>query len=72
LVIGGFALYQGLTLVTVLTRGVVLAALPATVERAAVATALACAAATLAVVLFAEAAERSRQTAPTSAVTPHA
>src|SRR6185369_7893005 len=33
LVIGGFALYQGLTLVTVLTRGVVLAALPATVER---------------------------------------
>ena len=72
LIIGGFALYQGLTLVSVLTRGVVLAALPATVERAAVATALACAAATLAVVLFAEAAERSRQTAPTRAVTPHA
>jgi hypothetical protein len=72
LVIGGFALYQGLTLVSVLTRGVVLAALPATVERTAVATALACAAATLAVVLFAEAAERARQTAPAPAVTPRA
>jgi hypothetical protein len=69
LVIGGFALYQGLTLVSVLTKGVVLAALPATVERAAVATALASAVATLAVVLFAEAAERSRQTAPALAVT---
>ena len=72
LVIGGFALYQGLTLFSVLTRGVVLAALPATVERAAVATALSCAVATLAVVLFAGAAVRSRQTAPTRAVTPHA
>jgi len=72
LVIGGFALYQGLTLVPVLTSGVVLAALPATLERAAVATTLACAVATLAVVLFAEAAERARQTAPTPAVTPRA
>lgn len=69
LVIGGLALYQGLTLVSVLTRGVVLAALPATVERAAVATTLACAVATLAVVLFAEAAERARQAVPTPVVT---
>jgi hypothetical protein len=69
LVIGGLALYQGLTLVSVLTRGVVLAALPAIVERAAVATTLSCAVATLAVVLFADVAERARQTASTPAVT---
>jgi hypothetical protein len=72
LVIGGLTLYQGLTLVSVLTRGVVLTALPATVERAAVATTLSCAVATLAVVLFADAAERARQAAPTPAVTPRA
>jgi hypothetical protein len=52
LVIGGLALYQGLTLAPTLTKGVVLAALPANLERAAVATALACAVATLAVVVF--------------------
>ena len=51
LVIGGLALYQGLTLAPTLSKGVVLAALPASIERAAVATALACAVATLAVVV---------------------
>jgi hypothetical protein len=72
LVIGGFALYQGLTLAPTLTKGIVLAALPANVERAAVATALACAVATLAVGMFAEAFERVRRTARTPLVTPRA
>jgi hypothetical protein len=48
------------------------AALPANVERAAVATALACAVATLAVGMFAEAFERVRRTARTPLVTPRA
>jgi hypothetical protein len=72
LVVGGLALYQGLTLVPNLTKGIVLAALPANVERAAVATALACAVATLAVGMFAEAFERVRLTARTPLVTPRA
>jgi hypothetical protein len=72
LVIGGLALYQGLTLAPTLTKGIVLAALPADVERAAVATALACAVATLAVGMFAEAFERARHTARTRLVTPRA
>jgi hypothetical protein len=72
LLIGGLALYQGLTLVPNLTKGIVLAALPANVERAAVATALACAVATLAVGMFAEAFERVRLTARTPLVTPRA
>jgi hypothetical protein len=72
LLIGGLALYQGLTLAPTLTKGVVLAALPANVERAAVATALACAVATLAVAMFAEAFERVRRTAKTPLVTPRA
>lgn len=72
LLIGGLALYQGLTLAPTLTRGIVLAALPANVERAAVATALACAVATLAVGMFAEAFERVRRTARTPLVTPRA
>ena len=60
LVIGGLALYQGLTLAPTLTKGVVLALLPANFERAAVATALACAVATLAVVVLEGAFERVR------------
>ena len=60
LVIGGLALYQGLTLAPTLTKGVVLAALPANIERAGVATALACAVATLAVVVLEGAFERVR------------
>ena len=72
LLIGGLALYQGLTLAPTLTKGIVLAALPANVERAAVATALACAVATLAVAMFAEAFERVRRTARTPLVTPRA
>jgi uncharacterized membrane protein YcfT len=67
LVIGGLALYQGLTLVLTLTRGVVLAALPADVERAAVTATLACGVATLVVVVFAEAFERARHSATTPA-----
>jgi hypothetical protein len=61
LVIGGLALYQGLTLAPTLTKGVVLAVLPANLERAAVATALACAVATLAVVVFEGAFDRVRR-----------
>jgi hypothetical protein len=72
LVIGGLALYQGLTLAPTLTKGNVLAALPANVERVAVATALACAVATLAVGMFAEAFERVRHIARTPLVTPRA
>ena len=72
LLIGGLALYQGLTLAPTLTKGVVLTALPANVERAAVATALACAVATLAVGMFAEGFERVRHTARTPLVTPRA
>lgn len=72
LLIGGLALYQGLTLAPTLTKGFVLAALPANVERAAVATALACAVATLAVGMFAEAFERVRRAARTPLVTPRA
>ena len=71
LLIGGLALYQGLTLAPTLTKGIVLAALPANVERAAVATALACAVATL-VGMFAEGFERVRHTARTPLVTPRA
>jgi hypothetical protein len=72
LMIGGLALYQGLTLAPTLTKGIVLAALPADVERTAVATALACAVATLAVGIFAEAFERVRHTVRTPLVTPPA
>jgi len=72
LLIGGLALYQGLTLAPTLSKGIVLAALPADVERAAVATALACAVATLAVGMFVEAFERARRTAITPVVTPRA
>jgi hypothetical protein len=50
----------------------VLAALPPTVERAAVATALACAVATLAFGMFAEALEWVRRTARTPLVKPRA
>jgi hypothetical protein len=71
-VIGGLALYQGLTLLPDLTKGVVLAALPADVERAAVATALAGAAAALAAVVFADALGPARGTAMARVVTPHA
>jgi hypothetical protein len=60
LAIGVLALYQGLTLAPTLSNGVVLVALPANIERAAVATALACAVATLAVVVLDEAFERVR------------
>jgi uncharacterized membrane protein len=67
LVIAGLALYQSLTLLPTLTKGVVLTALPANVGRATVAAALACAVATLVVVVFAEAVERARRNATTPA-----
>ncbi len=67
LAIGGLALYQGLTLAATLTKGIVLAVLPADVERVAVAVALASGVATLVVVVFAEPFERARHSGTTPA-----
>jgi hypothetical protein len=60
LLVGGFALYQALTLVATLTNGVVLAALPADMERLAIAVALSSGVATLIYAIFGESAELAR------------
>jgi len=61
LVVGGFALYQGLTLLAMLTKGVVLSALSADVERAAVALALSAGVAALTLAVFGEILSRGPQ-----------